>query len=507
MRRLPALLPRSLVLRRAEQHRPQQDQRGRGRAGRGDLGGCGRHGFALRRRAVRVRATATRSATAARGCTRSTGATSPSRITRPPPASPAAICPHSPPRPGELGEGPRYRGPRHLAPRRLPAVEAAARLAFAMADNAAAHPPSGGRRPPIGRGRPARRCRRGGRPRRLRASTTPRCGRCSPLGFSGMLQMKTWLATAALLVLVVVQVLTALWMWGRLPGAGPRRRGSARAPLERQHRVRRHLPVALHCLWSLGFGHHVRGCSCTASPAASSTAPTRRRCSACGCAALPGWALPVLGGTVFAAVRPGLVDVGAVVLHPFRAAADLTGGHVSRHPISRRSALCGVRGRRRRRRWPATPSPRNSCGGTRRKRGTTAANGYGAVDAAGGGTLLAALEQRPGGGGVILAKRQGRRSPAARRHVHAFSAVCTHQGCTVDKVAGGAISCPCHGSRFDAQTGAVIGGPGDRGRCRPSRSPCGMGACTGREQSVDGHADHLWLSGRRLRDRCVDRAR
>ena len=39
------------------------------------------------------------------------------------------------------------------------------------------------------------------------------------LGFSGMLQLKAWLATAVLL-LVVVQVLTALWMWRRLPGVG-----------------------------------------------------------------------------------------------------------------------------------------------------------------------------------------------------------------------------------------------------------------------------------------------
>src|SRR5437764_11976649 len=39
------------------------------------------------------------------------------------------------------------------------------------------------------------------------------------LGFSGMLQMKVWLTTAAAAFLVV-QLLSALWMWGRLPGAG-----------------------------------------------------------------------------------------------------------------------------------------------------------------------------------------------------------------------------------------------------------------------------------------------
>jgi len=36
-------------------------------------------------------------------------------------------------------------------------------------------------------------------------------------GFSGMLQMKAWLTTAAA-ALVVVQILSALALWGRLPG-------------------------------------------------------------------------------------------------------------------------------------------------------------------------------------------------------------------------------------------------------------------------------------------------
>lgn len=40
----------------------------------------------------------------------------------------------------------------------------------------------------------------------------------------------------------------------------------------------------------------------------------------------------------------------------------------------------------------------------------------------------------------------------------AFSAKCTHQGCTV-KPAGAELDCPCHGSKFNALTGAVLHGP------------------------------------------------
>jgi thiosulfate dehydrogenase [quinone] large subunit len=40
----------------------------------------------------------------------------------------------------------------------------------------------------------------------------------------------------------------------------------------------------------------------------------------------------------------------------------------------------------------------------------------------------------------------------------AFSAVCTHAGCTVG-YQGGQIVCPCHGGIFDPNSGAVVGGP------------------------------------------------
>jgi Rieske Fe-S protein len=39
-----------------------------------------------------------------------------------------------------------------------------------------------------------------------------------------------------------------------------------------------------------------------------------------------------------------------------------------------------------------------------------------------------------------------------------FSAICTHQGCVVSKVADGTIDCPCHGSKFNLD-GSVANGP------------------------------------------------
>jgi len=46
----------------------------------------------------------------------------------------------------------------------------------------------------------------------------------------------------------------------------------------------------------------------------------------------------------------------------------------------------------------------------------------------------------------------------AKGVVIVVSAICTHQGCQVES-AGGGLSCPCHGSGFNASTGAVTQGP------------------------------------------------
>jgi cytochrome b6-f complex iron-sulfur subunit len=66
-------------------------------------------------------------------------------------------------------------------------------------------------------------------------------------------------------------------------------------------------------------------------------------------------------------------------------------------------------------------------------------------------------------GGAIAAKSGGKAiiiSQPTAGQVTAFSAICTHMGCTVAPSADGKeLDCPCHGSKYNATTGAVIGGP------------------------------------------------
>ncbi len=44
----------------------------------------------------------------------------------------------------------------------------------------------------------------------------------------------------------------------------------------------------------------------------------------------------------------------------------------------------------------------------------------------------------------------------------AFTAVCTHMGCTVSTISDGKIECPCHGSEYSVATGEVLRGPAPR---------------------------------------------
>ncbi|WP_434317325.1 ubiquinol-cytochrome c reductase iron-sulfur subunit [Leifsonia sp. P73] len=77
-----------------------------------------------------------------------------------------------------------------------------------------------------------------------------------------------------------------------------------------------------------------------------------------------------------------------------------------------------------------------------------------------GGSATVALSSIPVGGAVSaqLGSTPIVVSQPSAGSVVAFSAVCTHAGCTVAPQ-GKEFDCPCHGSRFDAATGDVINGP------------------------------------------------
>jgi Rieske Fe-S protein len=75
-----------------------------------------------------------------------------------------------------------------------------------------------------------------------------------------------------------------------------------------------------------------------------------------------------------------------------------------------------------------------------------------------GGGGLASTAEVPVGGGLILAKRKLVITQPAEGDFKGFTAVCTHQGCTVNQVTD-TIDCPCHGSQFSIEDGSVVGGP------------------------------------------------
>ncbi len=121
------------------------------------------------------------------------------------------------------------------------------------------------------------------------------------LFFSATLNMKAWLATIVV-CLALVQVTLALRMYGRIGS------GDAPAWVAPAHRVTGllafliSLPVVYHCLWALGFQdtdtrvlvHSLAGCFFYGAFTTKVLTVRSER--------MPGWALPVLGGLVFAAL-------------------------------------------------------------------------------------------------------------------------------------------------------------------------------------------------------------
>ena len=120
------------------------------------------------------------------------------------------------------------------------------------------------------------------------------------LFFDEQITMKAWTATAAALA-VLIQVTSALRLYGKI-GSGP-----APSWLGGVHRLSGTvafiltLPVAYHCLWSLGFNadvgttrvfiHSIAGLLFYGAFATKVLVVRNHD--------LPGWALPVAGGLVF----------------------------------------------------------------------------------------------------------------------------------------------------------------------------------------------------------------
>jgi hypothetical protein len=126
------------------------------------------------------------------------------------------------------------------------------------------------------------------------------------LGFGTVIEMKVVVSTA-IGVLAVVQVIGALWIYGKLGIAAPSWLGTA-------HRISGTVAllltvfVAYHCLWALGLEsgtlddgeqvstrtvvHGVLGCAVMGAIVVKVVAVRSRRA--------PGWFLPLAGGLLFA---------------------------------------------------------------------------------------------------------------------------------------------------------------------------------------------------------------
>lgn len=82
-----------------------------------------------------------------------------------------------------------------------------------------------------------------------------------------------------------------------------------------------------------------------------------------------------------------------------------------------------------------------------------------------GAASIIALADVPVGGAASAKGSDGKpvlvAQPTAGTVV-AFSAICTHRGCTVAPAPNGELKCPCHGSVYKASDGSNVSGPAPR---------------------------------------------
>ncbi|HEX5404283.1 MAG TPA: Rieske (2Fe-2S) protein [Pseudonocardiaceae bacterium] len=118
----------------------------------------------------------------------------------------------------------------------------------------------------------------------------------------------------------------------------------------------------------------------------------------------------------------------------------LGGGQVSRRRLMRGAAIAGG--------VVAAGVGLAACGG-----------GASSSSAPAGPTVLGKTSDIPVGGGVIYAAQHVVITQPVAGTFKGFSSTCTHLGCTVDRVSGGLIMCPCHGSAYSVVDGSVKDGP------------------------------------------------
>jgi nitrite reductase/ring-hydroxylating ferredoxin subunit len=104
-----------------------------------------------------------------------------------------------------------------------------------------------------------------------------------------------------------------------------------------------------------------------------------------------------------------------------------------------------------------TQNGSNATGGS--SGGGDATGGGSAAAGGSAGTVLAKTTDIPEGGGKVFAKQGVVVTQPTKGQFKAFSSKCTHQGCPVNEVAKGVISCPCHHSEFSVTDGSVKKGP------------------------------------------------
>ncbi len=121
----------------------------------------------------------------------------------------------------------------------------------------------------------------------------------------------------------------------------------------------------------------------------------------------------------------------------------------------RRTVLLGVGG-------VGTVAAIAACGST--SGGGSGSGGSGSGGSGNGGTGTASKDlgttsSIPVGGGRVFPDQLVVVTQPTAGAFKAFTAVCTHMGCTVNQVSNGLIMCPCHGTEYSITDGSVKQGP------------------------------------------------